>query len=172
LSAEIDLNRQGVGEGDPVRVAEAELRKQYQAKLGEAEQFLDALGGASIQGARARIPGVQRRLDQFFASMDQMAGEKVGTLSGDVAAERKLADQHRASMQQLVSASQSGAGVLAYVNFMKARTEFTEIVLRGEVGVIDVVWQKKEDMSNKIGKLFDDRTSELNLLQEAFEAVR
>ena len=92
--------------------------------------------------------------------------------SVDVTAQRALVDEHQKSLQQLVTTSQSGAGVLAYVNFMKARAEYTEIVLRGEVGIIDVVWKKKEDMSEKISKLFEDRTSELNLLQEAFEEVR
>lgn len=172
LGAEVDLLRESVGDGDPVRQAETQLRKQYTAKLSEAEQFLDALGGASAQAARAKIPAVQRQLDDYFASLDKLAGEAVGGLGGNVASQRALADQHRKSLQQLITTSQSGAGVLAYVNFMKARSEYTEIVLRGEVGVIDVGWQKKEDISDKISKLFEDRTSELNLLQEAFEEVR
>lgn len=172
LSTEVALLRESIGELDPVRQAETQLGKDYLAKLAEAEQFLDAIGGAAAQSARAKIPPVQRQLDQFFASLDQIAAQAVSGLSADVTAQRELADQHRESLQRLISTSQSGAGVLAYVNFMRARTEYTEIVLRGEVGVIDVVWKKKEDMSEKISKLFRDRTSELNLLQEAFEEVR
>ncbi len=172
LRAEVDLLRQGVGEGDAVRQAETKLRKDYQAKLGEAERFLDALGGADAQAARAKLAEIQRQLNEYFNSLDALAGQAVGGLDGNVASQRKLADQHRESLQLLITSSQSGAGVIAYVNFMKARAEFTEIVLRGEVGVIDVVWQKKEDISGKISKLFEDRTSELNLLQEAFEEVR
>ena len=173
LSVEVELLRESVGENDPVRVAENELYRRYQAKLGEAEDFLNNVGGAAgVADAQAKIARVQRALDGFFRGLDEIAGDAVGGLASDVDAQRTLADQHRDSLQQLVTASQSGAGVAAYVNFMQARAEYTEIVLRGEVGIMDVVWQKKEDMTNKISKLFEDRTSELNLLQEAFEEVR
>jgi hypothetical protein len=104
--------------------------------------------------------------------MDELVDERVKELRQDIDVERELMDEHRRSMQQLVSASQGGAGVLAYLNFMRARAEFNEIILRGDVGIIDVVWKKKEDMSNKIGRLFEERSAELRLLQEAFEEVR
>lgn len=170
LAAEVAALKEGIGEGDPVHAAERKLREQYLAKIAEAEAFLDHVGAAPPE--RARIPAVQRELDAYYAALDALAGQAVGGLTANVAAQRELADKHRESLRELMQVSSSGSGILAYVNFTQARAEYAEIVLRGEVGVIDVVWKKKEDMSDQITKLFADRTSELNLLQEAFEEVR
>jgi tetratricopeptide (TPR) repeat protein len=176
LEHELERNRQQVGVGDAVMVAEANLRQQYRLKLNEAQQFLAAFSAgadvARIDAILQKIPRLEKRLDKYFGRMNELIDEKVGELRQDVAVERQLMDSHRLSMQQLVNASQGGAGVLAYLNFMRARAEFNEIILRGDVGIIDVVWKKKEDMSNKISRLFQERTTELRLLQEAFEEVR
>lgn len=169
LRGELDSLR----ETNPLREAETQTHRSYVEKLAEAAAFLNQLGGPpEVQTARATIATLREKLIDFFRGLDDMALASVQGFSVDVTAQRALVDEHQKSLQQLVTTSQSGAGVLAYVNFMKARAEYTEIVLRGEVGIIDVVWKKKEDMSEKISKLFEDRTSELNLLQEAFEEVR
>lgn len=177
LEHELNLNRQLMGSGDSVMHAERQLRLEYRAKLDAARDFLNSFGGSdarlqTIANARAKMPALEQRLDSYFAKMDELVGEKVDELQQDIAVERELIDDHRRSMQELVSASQSGAGVLAYLNFMKAQHEFNEIVLRGDVGLIDVAWEQKEDLSTKISDLFEERTSELRLLQEAFEEVR
>jgi tetratricopeptide (TPR) repeat protein len=176
LEHELELSRQQVGVGDAVMVAEDKLRRLYRLRLAEAEKFLDQFRGGGdvtrIEATLQKIPALEGRLDSYFDSMDELVDERVKELRQDIEVERELMDEHRRSMQQLVSASQGGAGVLAYLNFMRARAEFNEIILRGDVGIIDVVWKKKEDMSNKIGRLFEERSAELRLLQEAFEEVR
>ena len=104
--------------------------------------------------------------------MNELIGDKVKEVRETVRNEELLLGEHRASLDEMVHAADGGAGVLAYLNFMRARTKFDELVLRGDVGLIDVGWQKKERMSNKINQLFEDRTGELRMLQDAFDEVR
>ena len=177
MKHELELNRQQVGVGDSVMLAERAMRRAFRDDLEKAHAFLSRFSGGSdrvqrIGAALSQIPAHEQRLDQYFVRMDQLVDEKVEELRADIGVERQLMNDHRESMRELVTASQNGAGVLAYLNFMRTQNDFNEFILRGDVGIIDVVWEKKEDMSNKIGDLFEERTTELRLLQESFEEVR
>ncbi len=178
ISHEIRITREQVGMGDPVVIAESKIREGYARELARAEQFLNTVSGGSsntintIRGTRERIPPLEARLAKYFSTMNQLVDEKVADIRRDVKAEEQLVIEHRESLQELVYTSQDGAGVLAYLNFMRARGSFNELVLRGEVGLIDVMWQQKEKESNDINQLFEDRTSELNMLGRDFKEVR
>lgn len=171
---ELNLTRDQIGMGDAVVLAEAQLRQKYSQALGRAEAFLGNRGsnGAEIAQARQQIPAVELRLETYFARMNALIDDKVREIRREVDGEEVLLAEHRASLEELIHASEGGAGVLAYLNFMRARAKFDELVMRGDVGLIDVKWQKKERISTKINQLFEDRTGELRMLQEAFEEVR
>jgi chromosome segregation ATPase len=174
LQQEIAHTRDQIGMGDAVVLAEAKLRHKYSAALGRAERLLGNRGtdAAQITAARAKVPALQTRLDAYFNRMNELIGDKVKEVRETVRNEEVLLGEHRASLDEMVHAADGGAGVLAYLNFMRARAKFDELVLRGDVGLIDVGWQKKERMSNKINQLFEDRTGELRMLQDAFDEVR
>lgn len=173
IQSEITESRSMVGVGDDVVRAEGNIRKRYQDALARAESMLGGQGlDASMQNARAEFPQQHQRLDAFFAKLESLVDEKVSEIRSEIEGEERLLAEHRASLQELMFASQGGAGVLAYLNFMRTRAKFDELVLRADVGLIDVKWQKKERISNQINQLFEDRTSELRMLQEAFNEVR
>jgi chromosome segregation ATPase len=173
IQAEIAESRSMVGVGDDVVRAEGNVRKRYQDALARAESMLGSQGlDSSMQTARAEFPQQHQRLDAYFAKLESLVDEKVSEIRSEIEGEERLLAEHRASLQELMFASQGGAGVLAYLNFMRTRAKFDELVLRADVGLIDVKWQKKERISNQINQLFEDRTSELRMLQEAFNEVR
>lgn len=174
LQQEISNTRDQIGMGDAVVLAEAQLRQKYSAVLAQAERLLGNRGNeaAQIVAARSKVPALQSRLDSYFNRMNELIGDKVKEVRETVRNEEILLGEHRASLDEMVHAADGGAGVLAYLNFMRARAKFDELVLRGDVGLIDVGWQKKERMSNKINQLFEDRTGELRMLQDAFDEVR
>lgn len=182
IQREIDLARQQVGVGDAVSTAEGQLRRQLRAQVADARAWLQqhrskAPGAASaelarIEKLRRQLPPVEAQLDGYFETMNALVDERVTELRDEVAVERDLVEAHRQSIRELITQSQTGAGVLAYLNFMKARADFDEIILRGEVGLTDVSWQRKADMSQKINDLFEQRTLQLQELQKSFEEVR
>ncbi len=173
IQEELTLSRTQVGVGDAVVLAEADIRRRYRETMGRAEALLGNRGvGADTTTARAAIPVLEQRLDAYFARMNAIVDEKVNEIRAEVDGEERLLAEHRASLQELLYASEGGAGVLAYLNFMRTRAKFDELILRGDVGLIDVKWQKKERVTRRINQLFEDRTSELRMLQEAFNEVR
>ena len=174
LQKEIANTRDQIGMGDAVVLAEAQLRQKYSTVLAQAERLLGNRGtdAGQIVAARSKVPALQTRLDSYFDRMNELIADKVKEVRETVRNEELLLGEHRASLDEMVHAADGGAGVLAYLNFMRARAKFDELVLRGDVGLIDVGWQKKERMSNNINQLFEDRTGELRMLQDAFDEVR
>lgn len=174
IQLELKIAKDQVGVGDAVSMAEKRLRQRYAQRLDEAASLLDSAGGTNprIESLRSQIQPLEQQLNDYFARMSSLVDEKIGEIRKNVNNEEDLLAQHKESLNQLVYASQDGAGVLAYINFMKARAEFNALILQAEVGLVDVMWQKKEQMSTKINQLFRDRTTQLQLLQESFEEVR
>ncbi len=171
LESELETLRTDSGNWSPA--TEQATRAAHRKMLEDAQAYLKRFGNApNIETALARFEPLENRLDAFFGKMGGIVDQRVAELREDITVERALIDEHRQSMEELVSSSETGAGVLAYLNFIRAQKQFNEIVLRADVGLIDVTWDKKEDMTTKISELFEQRTSELKLLQESFEEVR
>ncbi len=173
LQLQLKIARDEVGVGDPVSVAERDLRERYAARMDEASSLLQSAGRLErAQSLRQRIQPLERRLQDYFTRMESLVNDKVSEIRDDVRNEEKMLAQHKDSLDELIYASQDGAGVLAYINFMRARADFNAMILRAEVGLVDVKWQKKEEMSNTINQLFENRTRQLRQLQQSFEEVR
>lgn len=173
LQLELKMARSQVGVGDPVSKAEQRLRKRYGERIDEAFALLERAGqNPRVTALRNQIRPLSQRLATYFDRMNSLVDDKISEIRKDVENEETLLAQHRDSLDELIYASQDGAGVLAYVNFMQARSEFNALILRAEVGLVDVMWQKKEEMSTSINQLFEDRTTQLRLLEDSFKEVR
>ena len=176
LKANLAKIRMKIGAGNDLTKIESTLRDAYRGKLQEAQIFLSQFSATSemtaIQAAQSSIPVHEKRLKTFYIELDKYADEALVEIRNEVKKQRSLESSYRQSVAQLMTSANGGAGFLAHVNFMSARRQFNETVLKGDVGIIDVVWEKKDDRSTKIGQMFEDRASELKRLQESFDEVR
>ena len=176
LEAGLSNAKASLRASNDLAATETVIRDNYRAKLKEAQMFLSQFGTSSeltqIKASQDMIPGHEQRLKAFYAQLDTYAETALVEIRAEVAKQRALESSYKESVAQLMSARNSGAGTLAYINFMAARRQFNETVLKGDVGIIDVVWERKDDRSNKIGQMFEDRANQLKRLQESFDEVR
>ncbi len=182
LRREISLARQKIGVGDAVTERERGLRKEYREKLSEHREFLDDLHGRvgsekrsrlqRIREARGALPPAYARLQGFFDKMRELAGEKTAGLKETIVRERQALEEREQRLAELRGRSKEAAAQVAHRNFVEVRRTFDEIVLRGDVGLIDVAWQKKESKTEAINQLRENRRSDLKALQESFNEVR
>lgn len=182
LRQQVSLVRQKIGVGDKVTKRERGLRKEYREKLAEHREFLDELHSRvgsqkrsklrDIQRAREALPPAYARLQGFFDKMREIAGEKTSNLEETIAREREVLDEREQLLADLRGRSKETATRIAYQNFAEVKRKFDEIVLRGDVGLIDVAWQKKEEQTEAINQLRENRRSDLKSLQESFNEVR
>lgn len=180
LRAEIARARESVGAGDVVSIPERSLRQLYMSKLAEASDFLLTKRGlaknpselAQVEKLRGRIPPLYGRITSYYAQMDKIVDTKADEVRKTLANLRKVLQTQSGELDVVTQDSKGFAGDVALRTFVNRREQFQGIVLRADVGKIDVLFQSKEDSTNKINDLFQKRTNELRALQEAFEEVR
>ena len=104
--------------------------------------------------------------------MFSIVDRKLDDVKKQLVAERTMLTDELKTLDALVLSSRQVAGGLAYQNFVGKKAQFEKTILRADVGQIDVLYQKKEDSTNEINKLFQQRTRELKALQESFDDLR
>jgi tetratricopeptide (TPR) repeat protein len=182
LRRQVEVTRQRLGMGDKVMTKEQSVRREYREMLAQQREFLEGVQGRSqpgsgaslesLQAARQMLPSIESRLKGFFTRMNELADERSDELRQDLASERKMLAHLDQEVARLLGDSKTVTAMVAYNGFRRVKSDFDNIIMRGDIGLIDVAWQKKEDTTREINQLFEDRTAELKTLQEAFEEVR
>ncbi len=178
LRQDIDIVRQQVGGpalGDADRLARARYRELLAAQgqlLEGARQRAAGAESGRIAAQREQLAQLDARVQGYQRKLLQLVDERVVELRQQVAQERQLLSSYE---QTLATMSGDGRQIMADVavaSFLDRKAQFEQIVLRADVGKIDVLYQRHTDTSQEINDLFESRTEELRALQEAFEEVR
>lgn len=182
IRQQIAVQQQKVGVGDEVTQREDDIRAQYRDMLKQQRTFLEQFHGrvgssernriARLNEAWSALPSASSRLQRFFSRMRSIVGEKARDLQETIDRERRVLDEREKRLDQLADRSKRVASGVAYQNFVQVKQKFDEIVLRGDVGLIDVAWQRKEGKTDKINELRSERRSELNELRRSFQKMR
>lgn len=182
LKERIEVVRQKVGVGDQVTQKEREMRKEYREQIAKRREFLEQfhsrVGGSErtkldkISEARRQIDPAQKELQTFFEKMRTIVDDKTAELRKKIEREEKLLDEREARLEKMMRRSKDEAAKAAINDYLRVRKKFDTIVMRGDVGLLDVVWQRKQDRTEELNQLRQNRRQELKQLQQSFEEVR
>ena len=124
-----------------------------------------------ILGNPAEISGIIGEADRIDAKLADFMERLNDAMKGVIAQVRTSYDQERNSIDgyksELLRAKREveEMAVLAlYSNMNTARNIFADLVLQGDLGIIDVVWEKKEDSTSEIIRLKTQKAKELQQL--------
>lgn len=166
---------------DTVLGGEELVRNQYEAGLAQQHEL--------AQAALPRLPSDRQRMferaneiRERTASLKQRVTAAKASLRDQVARRgQKIRDAVASEQQKLASYSQEIASVSANArdlvgrivvsSFEKVRRQFYELVLKADVGVVDVAFTRKQDNTAKIQKLSAEKDRELRALDEEFREV-
>ena len=162
---------------DHLRPDDAALRARYMAQLDEerlATQRLRAL----VQGSELSAAELDR-LHGAIGALQQRTLEARGLLSERI--ERQAADVRRQILkevsqletyQQQSRANASGArgliGTIAFQSFRKVLGRFYDAMIKAEVGLVDIAWARKQNLTEKIQQLSIQKDGELKYLERDF----
>ncbi|NNE18500.1 MAG: hypothetical protein HKN10_08495, partial [Myxococcales bacterium] len=166
----LEVGRLHVGVGDKRYEADDVERDQF-IDLVERERKLAGSGGPQFDAAVSRVAALERRLDQRDEELATVVKRRVSQMLATVDEETTNLRRYRAALSSLEGEAEDVVGAITYLNFNRVHDRFYDLVLRADVGKIDVSWARREDHRVRIDALTRERARELQALDDEFRDV-
>jgi tetratricopeptide (TPR) repeat protein len=166
----LEVGRLHVGVGD----------KRYQADDGERAKFIELVererklagsGGPAHDAAFGRVAAVERQLDARDAELAAVVRRRVAEMLVVVDEETANLARYRVALRSLEGETEDVVGAITYLNFNRVHDRFYELVLRADLGKIDISWARREDHRLRIDALTRERARELQALDDEYRDV-
>jgi len=166
----LEVGRLHVGVGDKRYQADDAERSKF-IELVERERELAGSSGPAYNAAFSRVAAVERQLDQRDAEVAAMVRRRVSGMLVVVDEETANLARYRAALGSLEGETEDVVGAITYLNFNRVHERFYDLVLRADLGKIDVSWARREDHRLRIDGLTRERARELQALDDEFRDV-
>ncbi len=166
----LEVGRLHVGVGDQRYQADDAARAEF-IDVVDRERELAGSGGPEYDAAFSRVRAVEWRLDQRDAEIAGVVAQRVSEMMAVVDEETANLARYRVALRSLDGETEDVIGTIAYLNFNRIRGRFYDLVLRADVGKIDLSWAKREDHRLRIDVLTRERARELQALDNEFRDV-
>ena len=182
LEREIEISADLV-DGDAGRTRSLRLRAQFESVLQEEVGMLRRYRprvGAEYQAVLTRIDGQRAQLDRFNATLknlqtglDQRVEQKADEVRQAVLAEVRKLSQYEAEHQVLARDTRAMLGPVAQQTLNSVGEQFRDLVLKADVGIIDVAWARKQDQTEKVNTIIQEQQRAVRELELDFaDALR
>lgn len=180
LRQDIARARDAAGGADAL-AEESRLRAQYlaavEAERAAVEGARGSLGPAESaqlersEALRGRLAAVRARAAALEVGFASEASRRAGELKGRVAAERAALAGELAGLDAVQASAKDLVGRIAYRSFNEVRAQFYRIVLKADVGIVDVAWSRKRQRLEKIQQLSIQKANEIDQLDREYRAM-
>jgi hypothetical protein len=162
-----------IGVADERAAEESRLRQRYREVVGRERALYAQLGGSAstFLSLLERADGIDRRLEQYTTRLYQVVDDRLAPYVRILNAERKNVGDQRVALGTTAPEAREVAGVVAYENIRAVRQRFYELVVRSEVGVVDVAWARKQEKTDAVGRLVRQQKRHLKELDTEFRDV-
>ncbi|PZR09607.1 MAG: hypothetical protein DI536_21970 [Archangium gephyra] len=160
---------------------EGQLKTEYEQVLEQERQLLlNARRGLSPDAqqvllradvVRADATALKERVARSKTIVRQRVQQKASRLREQVLAEQQLLEGYRSETARVTGDTRNLVGRIAFDSFKRVRQSFYDLVLKADVGVVDVAFQRKQDKTGSIQKLATQKDRELKQLDDEFKEV-
>ena len=151
-----------------------DLLKQEQEIQGRAKFRLNRDQQAQVDRASpvlARADAIDRALAEFDRRIDIQAEQRLEKVRGYIATEKEELRQATTKLGGVLGESQAVGGGLAQAMFGKVADRFYDLVVRSDVGIIDVAWGLKDEKTQAVTKLTTEKNLEVRAVDEDFKKL-
>ncbi|MEM7136823.1 MAG: tetratricopeptide repeat protein [Myxococcota bacterium] len=166
----LEVGRLHIGVGDKRYQADDVERSKFN-DIVDRERKITGSGGAAFDIAHGRIAAIEKKLDRRDAEIDAVVKKRVSRMMLIVDEETRNLVRYRRALRALEGETEEVVGTVTYLNFQRIRRRFHDLVLRADVGKIDVAWAKREDRRLRIDALTRERAREIQALDDEFRDV-
>jgi tetratricopeptide (TPR) repeat protein len=161
--------------------SEQELRQTYAAELQRESDVLARTRTAvpadisadvqRIEADRQRIATLRGRTTAALEAIRRAAVTQADVVKEKIAIEAQNLDTYHQEVGLTESSASGLVGQIAFASFGRVHEDFYRLVLRADVGIVDVAWTQKRDETERIQKLAGDEDRELRVLDDEFKEV-
>ncbi len=123
---------------------------------------------SEVEGNNNTLRSARRTLRLFFRRLRQQTLRFRKIITRKLSGEKLKQDQYKLQVANLELESKGLAAKIAYNSFTVVRKKFYDLVLRAEVGVIDVAWREKQTIQSEKLNLTKNKNRELKVLDSEF----
>lgn len=181
LERELEVEAERVGTGDAATQSDTDLREALITAHKQEGLFLERSQAARAAGQqptfeelgnyRERIWAGVGRLDQVIAAIDGNVSSQTADLLTQIRSASGELDDYGVDASQYELSGREIAREVGQQLFAEAQNRMKEVVLKAEVGLIDVAWQRKREMTDEIQKLNQERAEKLAKLDRTLKEM-
>jgi len=182
LRSELEQTRREIILGrDQAGASDAEHRNQLRARLHEvieaehaaAARILSRQSGGGIRadriaGLMSQAARVGQRLDEVIRTIDAVVDEALVEVKGTIQRERAELGAYRREFLTAEAESRALGGSVLGQSFREVKAKFYDVLIRTDVGVVDVSWSEKEDTDEDLRRHTLDKQREIKQLRDEF----
>ena len=173
---EVSKQREITKIGDQAETEDDKIRKELEKAIEDEKRLFAALPAGAVTGSMLeRLKEQRKRLDQakednkkYLADLEALVAEQAAYLADRVGREAKILQEYYGDVVRYREMARELAAEVAFDNLLYVRNMFHEIVLRADVGNVDIAWEKRDRLRAKIDQLLNQRTQEQQVLDRAF----
>lgn len=160
---------------------EETLRREYEAALSKQRDILKGSRGSipseatqillRIDVVRTDAEEQRKRVSTAKATLRDRVARRAAKLREMVVAEQELLNGYGNEVAATSSQAKGLVGRIAFDSFRRVRASFYDLVLKADVGVVDVAFTRKQDKTIEIQKLANQKDRELKQLDDEFKEV-
>jgi len=169
----ITAGRSQIGVGDPRYQRDLEIAQEYRELVDREASSLQQSGRmpTELQNVLARLEVIDRRARDFDATALGVVDRRVGTLRTQVQEEETRVGGYKQRLAQLEGEASDVVGRLVMQSFASVRLHFYRIVMRADLGLVDVAWEEREEHNNRARILAEEQNREIDALNDEFREV-
>lgn len=149
------------------------LQKEHSLVASFAGRLPEDVGAlmARVQVVRERTDGLRNRVTTAKSVLRGQLERRGRVIRDKVQAEQRLLTQYDTEVAKVSGDARNLVGRIAYESFRRVRQQFYDLVLKGDVGVVDVAFTRKQDKTVEIQRLSAQKDEELRALERDFKEV-
>ena len=165
------------GIGEVERETTKKLNETLQRELALEKRVIGRLSGNDrVQVERmidllGRCDAIETQLYAFDKRVDAQVTNRLTIVNQYLTAGKEELGRASDKLGSIMEASKSMGGGLAQAMFTKVADKFYDLVVRSDVGIIDVSWGLKDQKTSAVTRLTNQKNLELKALDEDFRKV-
>lgn len=169
IDHEIILGKDLSGVGDKDLMAARALRQQVIAAQNTEYQGLASSGRASaLAGQAARLA---MQLEQTDAQIDALVARGIDEIKATLAQERQNIAEFQGLLAEYEAEARTVGAEILGASFKDVKAKFYDVIIRTDVGNVDVAWSQKEDNDDDLKRLGLAKSRDLKQLRDEFRFI-